>query len=223
MVPEEILLVNDGSLLLQMMGGLLENKGHQVSLTDSPDEALVHLSSRNLTLVVVKLDGRQLDRLAVMHMVKELNAGTRLVVVGEQAPLPAEVFEVEADDYVILPCRLAKVWRRLILCLESPAREPGVFREDGPLHPVNQRLLHNLGLMFHDLRGLLTSIHEGMRFLERRVHSTCGPEAAEVCRETCQKTRTLLQVSEAFLQRFNNGKHRPAAGGTEYPGGAGRV
>ena len=104
MVPEEILIVNDGSLLLQMVGGLLENKGYQLSLTDSPEEALVLLSSRNIILAVIKLNGQQPDRLALLHMVKELDAGTRLIIVSDQAYLPAEAFEVEADDYLILPC-----------------------------------------------------------------------------------------------------------------------
>ncbi len=206
MIPEEILIVNDGSLLLKMMGGLLENKGYQVSLTDSPEDALVMLSSRNIILVVMKLNGRQTDRLAVMHMVKELNSGTRLIAVGDQAQLPAEVFEIDADDYIILPCRIAEVWRRLSLCLELPASLPEVTQEDGEMHPVNQRVLQNLGLMFHDLRGLLTSINEGMRLLDRRINGTCDREVETIFQKTYQKTRTLLDVSEEFLQKFHNGK-----------------
>ncbi len=120
MIPEEILILNDGSLLLKMVGGLLENKGCQLSLTDSPEEALALLSSRNIVLVVIKLNGRQADRLAVMHMVKELDAATRLIIMSDQVRLPAEAFEVEADDYLISPCRIAEVWRRLNLCLEAP-------------------------------------------------------------------------------------------------------
>ena len=41
MMPDEILVVNDGSLLLQMMGCLLKTRGYPLSLTDSPEEALV--------------------------------------------------------------------------------------------------------------------------------------------------------------------------------------
>src|SRR5271157_2206966 len=89
MVPEEILIVNDGSLLLQMVGGLLENKGYQLSLTDSPEEALVLLNSRNIILAVIKLNGQQPDRMALMHMVKELDAGTKLILMGDQTRLPA--------------------------------------------------------------------------------------------------------------------------------------
>jgi signal transduction histidine kinase len=204
MIPEEILIVNDGSLLLKMMGGLLEHKGYHLSLTDSPEEALVLLSSRNIVLVVIKLNGRQTDRLAVMHMVKELNSGTKLVVVGDQAHMPAEIFEIDADDYVILPCRVAEIWRRLSLCLEAPVVLPSVSQEDGLMHPVNLRVLNNLGLMFHDMRGLLTTVNEGMKLLDRRMDGRFGEEVETIFQKTFQKTRILMGVCDDFFEKFGN-------------------
>jgi signal transduction histidine kinase len=205
MIPEEILIVNDGSLLLKMVGGLLENKGYQLSLTDSPEEALGKLSSRNIALAVIKLHGQQTDRLAVLHMVKELNPETRLVIMGDKIGLPAEVFEVDADDYVLLPCRIAEVWRRLTQCLESTTCRPEPVREESGLHPVNQRVFQNLGLMFHDMRGMLTSINEGMKIMDRRMNGNCAVDVAEVLQKTMEKTQTLLAVSNEFLQKFSNG------------------
>jgi CheY-like chemotaxis protein len=211
MIPEEILIVNDGSLLLKMMGGLLEHKGYQLSLTDSPEEALALLNSRNIILAVIKMNSRQTNRLAVMHLVKELNAGTKLIVVGDQDHLPAEVFEFEADDYVILPCRIAEIWRRLSLCLEAPVSPPCSSQEDGLLHPVNQRAFHNLGLMFHDMRGLLTAVHEGMKQLDRRLNGKFDDEMETIFQKTFQKTRTLMGVCEDFFQKFDKINGRPQA------------
>jgi signal transduction histidine kinase len=202
MIPEEILIVNDGSLLLKMIGGLLEHKGYHLSITDSPEEALMWLSTRNIVLVVMKMNGRQTDRLAMMHMVKELNGGTKLIVMGDQARLPVEIFEIEADDYVILPCRVAEIWRRLARCLEEPVTLPGVPREDGLLHPVNQRVFHNLGLMFHDIQGLLTSVNEGMKLLDRRMNGRFDDEVEAIFQKTYQKTRALLGICEDFFGKF---------------------
>jgi signal transduction histidine kinase len=211
MIAEEILIVNDGSLLLKMMGGLLEHKGYHLGLTDSPEEALARLSSRNIILVVMKLNGRQTDRLAVMRMVKEINPGAKLIVVGDQAHLPAEIFEIEADDYVILPCRVAEIWRRLALCLEAPVAVPAIAEEDGLMHPVNQRVFHNLGLMFHDMRGLLTSVNEGMKLLDRRMDGRFDDEVQAIFQKTYQKTRTLMGVCEDFFGKFQNGDRTQAA------------
>jgi signal transduction histidine kinase len=204
MIQEEILIVNDGSLLLKMIGGLLEHKGYNLSITDSPEDALVWLSSRNIVLVVMKMNGRQTDRLAVMHMVKELNGGAKLVVVGEQAQLPVEIYEIDADDYVILPCRVAEIWRRLARCLEQPVSPQVVPREEGDLHPVNQRVFHKLGLMFHDIRDLLASVNEGMKLLDRRINGRFDDEVEDIFNKTYQKTQALMGVCEDFLGRFAN-------------------
>jgi hypothetical protein len=53
---------------------------------------------------------RRTHRRALMHMVKELDAGTRLIIVGDQARLPAEALKVEDDDYLTLPGRAVEVW-----------------------------------------------------------------------------------------------------------------
>ncbi len=154
MVVEEILIVNDGSLLLKMMGSLLEHKGHQLILTDSPEEALALLSCRNIILAVIKLDGQQADRLALLPMVKELDAGTKLIIMGDQARLPVEAYEVEADDYLILPCRPAEIWRRLTSYIEPAVSRPAVFSEEGLEASVNQDVLHNLSsFMFPHMQG----------------------------------------------------------------------
>jgi len=205
MLAEEILMINDGSLLLKMMGGLLENKGYHVILTDSPEEALVRLSTRHIVLVVMKLNGQQNDRLAVTHMVRELNGDARLIILGESTHLPAEIFEIGADDYILLPCRTAEIWRRLLSSLEpaapsAPVRAP----ESDLIHPLVRRVFNNLGLMFHDLRGQLTSINEGMKTLHRRTDGTWNREVEILFQETVKKTNTLMRMADEFLQKFQN-------------------
>jgi len=204
MLTEEVLLVNDGSLLLKMMGGLLENKGYHISLTDSPEDALALLSTRNIVLVVMKLNGQQADRLAVTHMVKELNGGTKLIIMGESAHLPAEIFEVEADDYILLPCRSSAIWRRLLSSLKTAAPSQPASPQKDPVHPLNRRALNNLGLMFHDVRKHLTSITEGLKILDRRTNGRLDHEAETIFQETFRKSHALITMTEEFLQKFQN-------------------
>jgi len=163
MLAEEILMVNDGSLLLNLISGLLEGKGYHVNLTDSPEEALVLLSTRHIVLVVMKLNGQQSDRLAVAHMVKELHGGTELVIVGESAHLPAEIFEIEADDYILLPCRTVEVWRRLLSSLETMSFQPARSPKDRLTPSLDQHFFSSGGLIFLDLLGRLTLVNSGLR------------------------------------------------------------
>ncbi len=204
MHAEEILLVNDGSLLLKMLGGLLEKKGYLLNLTDSSEEALELLSSRHIKLVVMKVNGRQTDRLALAHMVKELHDGARLIIMGEARRLPADIFEIDAADYILLPCRIADIWRRLASSLKSSPSPAAASGENGPPHPVNRRVFQNLGLMFHDLRSLLTSVDEGLKTVRRRTHGRLAGELEDVFQETFRKSRTLISMADEFLQKFQN-------------------
>lgn len=163
MLAEEVLMVNDGSLLLKLMGSLLEGKGYHISLTDSPEEALVLLSTRNIVLVVMKLNGQQTDRLAVAHMVRELNGGTQLIILGESTHLPVEIFELEADDYILMPCRASEIWRRLLSSLKTATSQP-IRTPKNPLkHPVNPRPYPNSRYGFHGLCTLFNLINPGMK------------------------------------------------------------
>jgi signal transduction histidine kinase len=204
MLAEEVLLVNDGSLLLKMMGGQLENKGYHVSLTDSPEEALVWLSTRHVVLVVMKLNGQQTDRLAVMHMVKELNRGTKLIIMGESGHLSPEMLELEAEDYILLPCRAAAIWRRLLATLNTASAQPARSAKNDLVHPVNWRVLNKLGLMFHDLRGQLTSISEGLKTLRRRTNGRLDNEVEAIFQDTFRKSRTVIRMAEEFLQKIQH-------------------
>jgi DNA-binding response OmpR family regulator len=165
MLAEEILMVNDGSLLLKLMGSLLESKGYHLSLTDSPEEALVLLSTRNVVLAVLKLNGRQTDRLAVAHLVKELNDGTDLVIVGESTDLPAEIFEIDADDYILLPCRAVEIWRRLLFSLEAAHLQPARSPAGSPGQPPDRPSYHRsrAALPSFNRRGRLDSINSGRK------------------------------------------------------------
>lgn len=158
MLAEEILMVNDGSLLLKLMGGLLESKGYHVNLTDSPDDALVLLSTRHIVLVVMKLNSRQADRVAISHMIKELNGLTRLIIVGESTHLPVEIFEIEAEDYILLPCRAAEIRRRLLAPLETAPSHPVRSPEDSPASRLDRRSLDQQGPISPNRVGRLNFI-----------------------------------------------------------------
>jgi DNA-binding response OmpR family regulator len=206
-MPDEILVVNDGSLLLQMMSCLLESRGYPLSLTDSPEEALVRLSARKVHLVILKLNGGQMDRLAVMQMVKEVNPRTKLVILGEGAHLPAEIFEIEADDYVLLPCRMAEIWRRLSRCLEPLPGKPAVFPENSRVHSINRRVVHNLRLRFLDLQGQASAIARSLELLKHKLDGRFERGVETIFQETFQSTRSLIGITEDFLQNFRHENH----------------
>ena len=128
MRPEDILIVNDGSPFLKTIGLLLADKGHRTCVTNSPSEALGELARKYFRLVIVKLQEKTADSLALLKAVKDLNPKARLIILGEDARLPVEAFQIAVEDYILLPCRPVEVWRRITSCLKAlrapPSRRP---------------------------------------------------------------------------------------------------
>ena len=89
MRPEDILIVNDGSPFLQTIGLILAEKGHRTCVINSPLEALAELARKYFRLVIVKLQGKTTDSLALLNAVKDLNPEARLIILGEDARFPA--------------------------------------------------------------------------------------------------------------------------------------
>ena len=202
MIPKEILVVNDGSQLLPLVGGLLATGGYRLSPTDSPEEALILLNTRKFDLVVLKMNGKQIDRLSVMHMVEELNQDSKLVIVAEQARPPVEIFEIKADDYILLPCRPLEIYRRLLTCLEPSSRRPGLLRENNLMHPVNRQIFKNLALMFQEMQDQATSIVNGLKLLKIKLNSRLEGETEDTYQEAFERTETLIRMTGEFFRKF---------------------
>jgi signal transduction histidine kinase len=114
------------------------------------------------------------------------------------------MFEIEADDYILLPCRSSAIWRRLISLLKAAAPSPPAWPQKDLLHPLNRRVFHNLGLIFHNVRGHLTSITEGLKILDRRTSGRLDHEAETIFQETFRRSRTLINMAEEFLHKFHS-------------------
>ena len=168
MVQNEILLINDGSFLLRMIGRRLESKGYPTWITDDPEKALEILSNFDFDLVVIKLSEEDVERLAALQMIKELSPDTKLVIISDSDFLPIEVFEADFDDYLSVPCSPNKLWRRLALFLEEPVdQQKNLF-----LHPANYRIVQRL---VDNLQEIYQNLRDGEEGLQDVARAGCLP------------------------------------------------
>lgn len=213
MIRMEILMVNDGSLLLQVMGCLLETRGYRLVLTDSSEEALVLLKTRNFNLVIVKINGKQIDRLSLMLMVKELNAAAKLIIMAEAAHPPVEIFEVEPDDYILLPCRNGEIWRRLSIYLKPIPRKLSGIREKSLMRLVSQRLFNRMSLTYQDLQGVATAIAKDLDLLNLHLQGKVPGEVETALQNTQEKTQALISLTKDFFRQvlYDKPTDKPAS------------
>ena len=201
MEQTNILLVNDGSLLLTWLGGLLESRGYAVMTTEVSEEALTTLRTRPVHLVVVHTGARRRRHLDILSQVKVLCPQARLVVVSEKASLPMEALEIDADDYLILPARPLEVWQRLQAFL--PHKAPGRFRSrQSLLHPANASVLSKLVLMLLDLQRCLGSTVTGLQDLCCLPHDQAGGLTERRLQDITSRNRQFLTSTQRFLDTF---------------------
>jgi signal transduction histidine kinase len=199
MRPEDILIVNDGSPFLKTIGLILAAKGHRTCVTDSPLEALEELARKNFRLVIVKLQGKTADYPALLHAVKDLHPEARLIILGEDARLPQEAFQLEVDDYILLPCRSVEVWRRIMICLKALRGAATQEAVQGKLNDINGQVLTKLSLLFHDLRSGLVSVQTALKLSRRLAQGQLDADVDQLLDDAGKKADWLQGLLEEFL------------------------
>lgn len=198
MLQTDIMLINDGSFLLRMVGRRLESKGYPTRITDDPKKALELLSNYDFYLVAIKVAEEDLERLAVLQMVKELCPETKLIIISDSEFLPIEVFEADFDDYIEVPCSPSKLWRRLAVFLEEPVEpQKNLF-----LHPANYRLVHRLVDNLQEIYRNLREGELGLKMLQEQVTYNESLELVANLEDAHQKNSQSIFLVEKMLHNF---------------------
>jgi signal transduction histidine kinase len=199
--PEDILIINDGSPFLKTIGLILAQKGNRTCVTESPSEALAELTRKYFRLVIIKLQGKAVDAPALLNAVKDLNPKARLIILGEDAQLPVEVFQIAVDDYILLPCRPVEVWRRITSCLQALRGAAASGAVQGKLNVTNGRVLSKLSLLFHDLRGGLVSMQAALKLSRRLAQGQLDADVERLLEDAGKKADWLVSLMEGFLRQ----------------------
>jgi signal transduction histidine kinase len=215
MTPHEILLFGDGSHLLRTIGWVLEYKGFRVRAAASPEAALEALVRKNFDLVISRVTLSEPDGIEVIKRAKALNHRTRVMAISGNGELtfPLEAYEVEVDDYLMMPLSPLELCRRVSAVLDNkprPAQTPAGRRRD-----LNSRVWSRLMLMAHDIRGGLVSTDAALKLLLRGNSGPVAEPMAAKLKEMSARLRNLTRLTEDFLNRAASGS--AVAGGEEEP------
>jgi signal transduction histidine kinase len=210
MAKHDILLIGDGTNLLKTIGWVLDYKGFVVKVTASPEAALEALVKKNYDLVIAKLTTVDRESLDILKRAKRLNPEVKIMVVSDNndAIFPLEAFQVEADDYLLMPVSPPELWRRVNHCLEDrevmdlqPVRGAAVSSGRGDL--TNPQLM----LIFHDIRGSMVATAASLKLMARGTVGEMSQTAkAKLCEVTgrIENTIRLMEdfIGESLADRF---------------------
>ena len=123
MTKRKILLVDDDPNILRVIAFALEDRGYQVTTASGGEAAIDALRKKGFDLVITDLNMPGTDGIAVVKKAKGLNrdCGVMILTGSGDGALVAKALRVGADDYMLKPCRLSELWRRVNNCLEGSA------------------------------------------------------------------------------------------------------
>ena len=121
MANYEILLLGDGSHPFRTMGWVLEYRGFSVKALRGPEAALEALVKKNYDLIIAKLSREERDNLTVLRQAKKINPLIKVILITDRLDLafPLEAYNIDIDDYIIMPVSANEFWRRVENCLEG--------------------------------------------------------------------------------------------------------
>jgi DNA-binding response OmpR family regulator len=117
----QILLLGDGSQAFQTMDYFLKLKGFTVKAVGSPQTALEAIVKKNYDLIIAKLSWNARDNLEVLKRAQKANPLTKIMLITNRLDLafPLEAYQIDIDDYIIMPVSANEFQRRVRNCLEG--------------------------------------------------------------------------------------------------------
>ncbi len=202
MAKYDILLIGDGTNLLKTIGWVLDYKGFAVKATASPEAALEALVKKNYDLVIARLTTEDRESLDILIRARRLNPEVKIMVVGgnHDAVFPLEAYELEVDDYLLMPVGPPELWRRVRHCLED--------REVMDLQPVqgvvassrtNAVAGSQMMLMSHDVRGSMVATAASLKLMARGKYGELSEPARAKLQEATDRIETTIHLIEDFL------------------------
>ena len=204
MAKYDILLIGDGTNLLKTIGWVLDYKGFAVKVTASPEAALEALVKKNYDLVIAKLTTDDRESLDILKRARRLNPEVKVMVVSgnNDAIFPLEAYELEVDDYLLMPVSPTELWRRVSHCLED--------REVMDLQPVrgsaaSSRMGDLAGpqmmLMFHDIRGSMVATAASLKLMARGTYGEMSETAKAKLHEATGRIENTIHLMEDFIDK----------------------
>jgi two-component system sensor histidine kinase/response regulator len=202
MAKYEILLIGDDTNLLKAISWVLDYKGFAVKVTASPEAALEALVKKNYDLVIARLTMEDRESLDILPRARRLNPEVKVMVVSgnHDAIFPLEAYELDVDDYLLMPVSPLELWRRVSHCLEDrevmdlqPVREAAASSGVGDL--VNPQMM----LMLHDIRGSMISTAASLKLMARGTYGEMSGTAKAKLQEATGRVEKTVHLTDDFI------------------------
>ena len=201
-----ILVVDDITKNLQVVGTVLRNQGYEVMPAASGAEALKCVRAQLPDLILLDLMMPEMDGLEVCRRLKAGPLTRQLPVIFLTASNEMEHlvqgFEVGAVDYVTKPFNPPELLARVRTHLELKHARDTIVRYGQELSRLNEEKNEFMGIAAHDLRNPLSAIKgyaemivEDAQALKHRELEENGRRVLETAARMAEMVRNLLDAN----------------------------
>lgn len=193
--PSRILVVDDISKNLQVVGAVLHHQGYHVMPATSGRQALERIGAQKPDLILLDLMMPEMDGLEVCRRLKSDSATCEIPVIFLTASNELEHlmqgFAEGAVDYVTKPFNTSELLARVRTHLElKHARQR--------LREMNDEKNEFMGIVAHDLRNPLSAIKGYAEIILEETQSD-SPEAAELAQRIQEVARRMTDMVQKLL------------------------
>ena len=132
------------------------------------------------------------------------------------AIFPLEAYQIEVDDYLLMPVSPLELWRRVNRCLEDrgvmdlqPVRSSAASSVGGGLTNPQMRL------MFHDIRASMVATAASLKLMNRGLFGEISEPAKAKLHEATDRIENTMHQMEDFIDT-SLADRRPEAGDGEF-------
>ncbi len=182
---------------LVVIQSALEKKGYQVTAATGDEFTPERIPINDFDLVIT-------DLLTVLEKAKELNPGIMaiLVLATTSKTIPTvHAIRSSADDYLFRPFGLAEMEMRVSHCVEKLEAHQRTPQPESFDLTLNEKMLHMVKALSHDVRGSLLSISATLKLLSRGYYGKMDEAVVHRIKELFSKTSGLIGVTEEYLGR----------------------
>jgi two-component system, NtrC family, nitrogen regulation response regulator NtrX len=144
-MAHEILIVDDEADIRELIGGLLEDEGHEPRYAGDADEALASIRQRKPGLLVldVWLQGSRLDGIELLDEIKASDPGLPVIVISGHGTIETAVAAIRkgAYDFIEKPFKSDK----LLLTVERALEASRLRRENAELRAKTESFNELIG------------------------------------------------------------------------------
>jgi signal transduction histidine kinase len=175
----------------------LEDKGYEVISVTSGEAAIEKLYENHFDLVVT-------DLLPILEKAKTLNPKIMsiLVLTPSCKSIPtADAIRSPANDYLFKPFELSELKLRVASCMKEFELKRTNAQLESLEVTLNEKPLHMIKMMSHDIRGSLLSLLATLKLLNRGYYGKMDEGVLDRLKELSSKAHSLIGMTEEYLGR----------------------